>query len=90
MTDNLLTVKQAAFVIKVHPLTIRRYIREKRLKAVKAGGNVRIREANLNEFQSEFSPEPKKRLFRPIVKPTTPFSFDDALWRINGRISVIG
>jgi excisionase family DNA binding protein len=42
--ENLLNIRQVAFILKVHPLTVRRYIKDGRLKAVRVGGNVRIKE----------------------------------------------
>ena len=53
--ENLFNVNQVAFILKVHPLTIRRYIKEGRLKAVKAGGNIRIKESELQDFNKDFS-----------------------------------
>ena len=64
--ENLFNVNQAAFILKVHPLTVRRYIKEGVLKAVKIGGNVRIKESQLQEFSRDFTP-------RQDVSPTTPF-----------------
>ena len=57
--ENLFNVKQAAYIIKVHPLTLRRYIKEGKLKAIKAGGNIRIRESELQQFNKDFTPQPK-------------------------------
>ena len=54
--ENLLNVRQAAFILKVHPLSVRRYIQQKKLKAVKVGGNVRIKESELLEFNKDYSP----------------------------------
>jgi excisionase family DNA binding protein len=85
--ENLLNVKQAAFILKVHPLSIRRYIREKKLKAVKAAGNVRIKESDLLEFNKEYStmktdtPSPIKTKLRPAVS----FTIDDPFLRLKGR-----
>lgn len=85
--ENFFNVKQAAFILKVHPLTIRRYIKEGRLKAVKAAGNVRIREKDLQEFNKEFVPKEAapKSPFR--IKPTAfkTFNADDPLLRLKGR-----
>lgn len=64
--ENLFNVNQAAFILKVHPLTVRRYIKEGVLKAVKIGGNVRIKESQLQEFSRDFTP-------RQDINPTTPF-----------------
>ena len=83
--ENLLNVNQAAFILKVHPLTIRRYIREGRLKAIKIGGNIRIKESGLSEFNTEVKPRPKitnlPRAQNPITKIFTP---NDPLFRLEG------
>ena len=53
--ENLFNVNQVAFILKVHPLTIRRYIKEGLLKAVRAGGNIRIKESELQNFNKDFT-----------------------------------
>jgi excisionase family DNA binding protein len=82
--DNLLSVKQVAYILKVHPLTIRRYIKEERLKAVKSGGNVRIKESDLAEFNRDFKPNKN-----PVktVKQTSfqTFSEIDPLFQLQGK-----
>ena len=85
--DNLFNVNQAAFILKVHPLTIRRYIKEGKLKAVKAGGNVRIKESQLQEFNKEVSPglQSKRSALKKNVPMTKVFSADDPLLRLVGR-----
>jgi excisionase family DNA binding protein len=85
--ENIYNVNQAAFILKVHPLTIRRYIKEGRLKAIRAGGNVRIKETDLKEFNKEYSPnkpQVEKSPFRkaPVFKVFTP---DDPFLRLRGR-----
>lgn len=86
MTDNLLNVNQVAFILKVHPLTIRRYIKEGKLKAIKVGGNIRIKESQLNEFNKEFTPSPSvKQVIKTKLKPTKAFSLNDPLFRLKGR-----
>lgn len=85
---NLLSVNQVAFMLKVHPLTIRRYIKAKKLKAVKVGGNVRIQESDLEDFQKEVIPPPATRMpFVPKMKKLIIHSFtlDDPLLRLQGR-----
>lgn len=85
--ENLLNVKQAAFILKVHPLSVRRYIRENKLKAVKAGGNVRIKESDLLEFNKEYSPT-KTQEASPLktkLKPAVPFNTEDPFLRLKGR-----
>lgn len=85
--ENLFTINQVAFILKVHQLTVRRYIREKKLKAIKAGGNVRIKENDLQEFTTTFSPrqtEDTKGLKRSYSKAPE-FSSEDPFLRLSGR-----
>jgi len=84
--DNLFNVNQVAFILKVHPLTIRRYIRDGRLKAIKVGGNIRIKESSFNEFNKDFSPESSKTtIIKSNLKPAKIFTLDDPLFRLKGR-----
>jgi excisionase family DNA binding protein len=85
MLDNLLNINQVAFILKVHPLTVRRYIREGKLKAIKVGGNVRVKESQLNEFNKEFSPAPRKETLKTKIRPAKAFTLDDPLFRLKGR-----
>jgi len=84
--DNLFSVKQAAYILKVHPLTVRRYIKEERLKAVKIGGNIRIKESSLAEFNKEFTPN--KQILKSLPSRKTTFkSFNeiDPLFQLQGK-----
>ena len=84
--DNFFNVNQVAFILKVHPLTIRRYIKEGRLKAVKVGGNVRIKESSLLDFNKDFTPDnSRKETLKTNLKPARPFTLDDPLFRLKGR-----
>ncbi len=86
--ENLLNVRQAAFILKVHPLSVRRYIRERKLKAVKAGGNVRIKESDLLDFNKDYSPVVRNEdnsIIRTKIKPAVSFSTDDPFLRLKGR-----
>jgi excisionase family DNA binding protein len=49
-TDELRTVDDAADLLKLHPKTVLRFIREGRLKATRIGKSYRIRKADLDEF----------------------------------------
>lgn len=83
--DNLLSVKQVAYILKVHPLTVRRYIKEERLKAVKSGGNVRIKESDLADFNKDFKPNrntPQKNLKQPTFQT---FNEADPLFQLQGK-----
>lgn len=50
MIDNLITVTEAAKELKVSPLTIRRYIANKTIKAVKIGKSWRINRTDLEKL----------------------------------------
>jgi excisionase family DNA binding protein len=54
LSDELLTVEQVAAELQLHPDTIRRYIREKKLRAVRLSStNMRIRRSELDRFLKE-------------------------------------
>jgi excisionase family DNA binding protein len=54
LNDELLTVEQVAAELQLHPDTVRRYIREKKLKAVRLSStNMRIRRSELDRFLKE-------------------------------------
>jgi excisionase family DNA binding protein len=79
---ELLTVKETAEMLKLSPLTVRRYITAGRLKAVRIGGRVRVsREAV--ESIVQLVVEPPRDEDRAIAewKPLTP---NDSLRNIVG------
>ena len=82
------SVKQIAYIIKVHPLTVRRYIREKKLNAVKMGGCVRIREDHLEAFQTVY--EAKESPQDQIKQTPVTFTDLDPLWQLEGLGMSIG
>ena len=81
----LLTVQETARMLKVTPMTIRRYIAAGRLSAVKVGKLVRVNEESLEQLMQPIEPngakqaKPQRRV--PRGKPT---SADDPLWSIVG------
>ena len=85
--NNLLSVKQVAFILKVHPLTVRRYIKEKKLKAIKVGGNVRIQENDLQDLNKEIeAPLPQSEMMFKLKKMRAKeFTEDDPFLRLKGR-----
>jgi excisionase family DNA binding protein len=85
--ENLLNVNQVAFILKVHPLTVRRYIKEQKLKAVRAGGNVRIKESEITSFTQDFTPHSQnKTQDTPQFKiRSMEFGDDDPFLRLEGR-----
>ena len=48
--ERLLTVNDVAARLQVHPITVRRHIKAGKLRAVRVGRSVRIREAALEEY----------------------------------------
>lgn len=86
-TDSLLSVKQVAFILRVHPLTIRRYINDQKLKAVKIGGNIRIEETALQDFHKEIVPQAQEsiRIFKTSKLGAKQFNSEDPLLRLQGR-----
>lgn len=87
--EEFYTINQAAVALKVHPLTIRRYIKQKKLKAYKAGGNIRIAVNDLRSFTETFVPRSKQA--KPQANQQTEqessqaFSFDDPLLSLRGK-----
>ena len=54
MTDELLTVEQVASELQLHPDTVRRYIRENKLRAVRLSArDLRVRRSELDRFLRE-------------------------------------
>jgi len=83
--EDLLTVKQVSMLLKVHQLTVRRYINEGKLKALKVAGNVRIPQTELNNFmQNVVSPNKTPKAVSANA-PTKPFTPSDALFRLKAR-----
>jgi excisionase family DNA binding protein len=86
--QNLLNVNQVAFILKVHPLTIRRYIKEKKLVAVRVGGSIRISESEINNFTKTFEPkniDEKKAVKDKAAMPIKIFDQNDPFLRLEGR-----
>lgn len=50
MDKELLTVEEVSGILGVHPITIRRYIKDNKIKASKMGGQWRITFSDLKEF----------------------------------------
>ena len=75
--DRLLTVPEAAARLRVHAITVRRYIKAGRLAAVRVGRNVRVRESALEAllestpnavppYRSQPTPEERERRRRIV------------------------
>jgi excisionase family DNA binding protein len=82
--EELYTIYQAATVLKVHPITVRRYIREGKLKAYRAGGNIRVSLVDLKLFTQSFVP--RVRNMKEHLAPTeAKFSLSDPFFRLKAR-----
>jgi predicted adenylyl cyclase CyaB len=68
MSDNLLTIKEAAKILKVHFQTIRGYMRSGTLPYSKIGKNIRIRESDLENL---INPSDKPRKFELEIRFAT-------------------
>jgi excisionase family DNA binding protein len=82
-TIEYLTVQEVALQLKVSPITIRRYIAQGRLAAVKVGRGVRIRKEAVDSLPEPVKPSGKGR------KPKKPryFTMDDPFWDLLGIIA---
>jgi len=82
--EDFYTVNQTAIALKVHPLTVRRYIKEGKLKAVRVGGNVRIALNDLRSFTQDFIPHTKQVRTQATFQ-TKSFGLSDPLLNLKGR-----
>ena len=82
--EEFYTVNQAAIALKVHHLTIRRYIKVGKLKAFRVGGNIRISVNDLKAFTQGFITR-HKQIRAQQVSQTKSFSLTDPLLNLKGR-----
>jgi excisionase family DNA binding protein len=82
--DEFYTVNQAALILKVHPLTIRRYLKEGKLRGYRIAGNIRISQEDLRSLMQGFTSS--TRAARPAaISLTKPFTHADPLFRMKAR-----
>jgi excisionase family DNA binding protein len=81
---ELITVQEAASLLKVSSITVRRYVAAGRLPAVKVGKAVRLRREAIEQFVTPVAPRPDKIL--PVKPRRGVFSRDDSLWNIVGLV----
>jgi excisionase family DNA binding protein len=80
---ELLTVDETAKLLKVAPVTVRRYIADGRLPAVRVGRSVRVRRESIGALLRPVKVRtPLKR--RTRIPRGRPFTMDDPLWNIVG------
>ena len=78
---ELVTIQEAAQMLRVNPITVRRHIQAGELEAVRVGRGVRVRKESLDRFIKPVAPEAAKQQRKPRGKPT---SADDPLWNLVG------
>jgi excisionase family DNA binding protein len=79
---ELLTVRETAAILRVAPITVRRYIATGRLPAVRVGRNVRIdRDALPLALQPVSPARPERTRVRRRVQPFGP---EDPIWDLVG------
>ena len=78
---ELLTVAEAALILKVSPITVRRYIDDGRLPAFRVGRGVRVEREAVERLPAAVVPRRARARGTLKGKPT---SEDDPLWNIVG------
>jgi excisionase family DNA binding protein len=79
---ELLTIDDTAQTLKVSPTTVRRFIAEGRLPAVKVGKGVRVRKEAVEQLAQPV--EPKARRERLQARPMTA---DDPMSKLVGSVT---
>ncbi|MBU1019343.1 MAG: helix-turn-helix domain-containing protein [Patescibacteria group bacterium] len=54
MGSRLMTPEQVAKILQVHHLTVLKFIKQKKLKAIKLGRIYRIKETDLDKFLDKY------------------------------------
>lgn len=80
---ELLTVRETADLLRVSPMTIRRYIAGGRLAAVKVGKGVRVNKEAVEQLVEPMTPP---QAGPPSRRRRRPFTMDDPLWTIVGMV----
>jgi excisionase family DNA binding protein len=85
MEEALLSVEQVASILKIHQLTVRRYIKQGRLQALKLGGNIRIPKSALDNFSQSASTifQPSKKLNK--LQSTKLFEITDPIFKLRAK-----
>ena len=77
---ELLTIDETARMLKVNPITVRRFIADGRLPAVRVGKGVRVHKEAVEKLPAPVKPRATRRA--PSVPSGRPTSADDPLWKI--------
>lgn len=82
--EEIYTISQAAKLLQVHDLTIRRYIKEGRLPAIRIGGNVRVTAVAIKNFTHSFIPVQRQDTKEQLAQAHI-FTLGDAFLRLKGK-----
>ena len=80
---ELMTVQETARLLRVSPVTVRRYIASRRLPAVKVGKGVRVRKEDIEALPTPVEPT-QAGPGRGAGRRARMTSKDDPLWNIVG------
>ena len=76
-----MTVQETARLLRVSPVTVRRYIASRRLPAVRVGKGVRVRKEDIEKLPTPIGSE---EVASPKGRRAKVFTKEDALWRLVG------
>jgi excisionase family DNA binding protein len=79
---ELLTVQETAEMLKVNPITVRRFIATGRLHAVRVGRGVRVPKEAVDKLAAPVAPSVAKE--RSTSKPVRPMTWDDPMSKLVG------
>src|SRR5687767_5059243 len=79
---ELLTVQETAEMLRVNPITVRRFIADGRLPAVKVGNGVRVQKAAVDQLLTPVAP--KHPGVQKRVRTGRPLTYDHPLWKLVG------
>jgi excisionase family DNA binding protein len=74
--SQLLTINEVAKMLNLHEITIRRHIKQGRLKAVKVGRRVRIRREDLEELMKPVHSMSPAFKMEPALEPASEKELD--------------
>jgi excisionase family DNA binding protein len=65
--DNYLDLVDAARVLNIHPQSLRRLIKQKKVPAVLFAGKYLIERTSLDQFKSGYDPRPGRKVIRRLL-----------------------
>jgi excisionase family DNA binding protein len=81
---ELLTVRETADLLKVSTVTVRRFIADGRLPAVKVGRAVRIEKSDAERVAKPVAPKAQQASRASRGQRGRPLTYDDPIWDIVG------